>query len=229
MQIIYHHHSFIEIVKDDYSILIDPFISWNDLCDISLEKICEKNIKLILITHWHMDHIWDAPEIAKKTGSKIVSTFEVIQYLMWEYPTLDFHSMHIGGNYEFEQVKIKFVNAVHWNGVGPKLIWWKAAWIVVEINNKKIYHAGDTALTYDMKLLEDMKIDVAFLPIWDNFTMWIDDATKAVEFIKPKLTIPMHYNTFPTIKQNPEIFKEKIISQWISNCIVLKPGEMIDL
>ena len=230
MQVVFHGHAFVEIIKDDFSILIDPYITGNPLCDITLEEISNKNIKYILITHGHMDHIWDTPEIVAKTGAKVVSIFEVIQFLTKKYNIPSFHSMHIGWTWYFEEddIKVSFVNAVHGNGIWPDLIWWKAAGIVVEIAWKKIYHAWDTALTYDMKLLETRKIDLAFLPIWDNFTMWIEDAIKAIEFIKPKNVVPMHYNTFDTIKQDPQAFKTGIDFQSISTCFILNPGEFIN-
>ena len=227
MKVIFHSHAFLEIQKDDYSILIDPYINWNTYCDVSLDDICKKNIKLILITHWHMDHIWDTPFIVNKVWTKVVSTFEVIQFLIKEYNIPSFHSMHIGWSFDFEWVKVKFVNAVHGGWVGPNLLWWKAAGIIVEINWKKIYHAWDTALTYDMKLLEEEKLDLAFLPIWDNFTMWIKDAIKAVEFIKPKMVVPIHYNTFDTIKQDPEVFKNEVEMRSLSSWKVLNPWEYI--
>ena len=227
MKVVFHWHAFVEIIKDDYSILIDPYITWNDLCDINLEDICSKNIKIIYITHGHMDHIWDTPEIVKKTWAKVVSTFEVIQYLIRNFDIGSFHSMHIGWTYEFEWIKNKFVNAVHGGWIWPDLLGWKAAWVIVELDWIKIYHAWDTALTYDMKLLEWEKIDVAFLPIWDNFTMWIEDAVKAVDFIKPRKVVPMHYNTFPTIQQNPEVFIEEIKIQDLSTPVLLNPGEFI--
>jgi len=228
MKVIFHWHAFLEIHNGDYSILIDPYIVWNSQCDVELEDICKKNIKLILITHGHMDHIWDTPEIVKKTGAKVVSTFEVIQYLTKNFDIGSFHSMHIWWTYEFEGVKVKFVNAVHWWWIWPELLWGKAAGIIVEINWKKIYHAWDTALTYDMKLLESDSIDVAFLPIGDNFTMWMDDAIKAVDFIKPKKVVPIHYNTFPIIQQDPEKFVQEIKLQNLADATVLNPGEFIN-
>ena len=106
---------------------------------------------------------------------------------------------------------------------------WKAAWVILEMDWKKIYHAGDTALHYDMKLLKDEKIDLAFLPIGDNFTMWIKDAIKAVEFIKPKMVVPMHYDTFDVIKADPMKFAQDIMLSNLSTCKVLAPGQAVVL
>jgi len=227
MEIIFHGHAFVEVENLDSSILIDPFISWNPLCDVSLEQICAKNIKAILVTHWHSDHIGDTVSIAKATGARVISTFEVIQYFVKYHNLTAVHSMHIGGSFKFDDFSVKFVNAVHGGAIWPEMLPWKAAWVILTVADKKIYHAGDTALTYDMKLLEDENIDVAFLPIGDNFTMWIQDALKAVEFIKPKMVVPMHYNTFDVIKADPVKFAQLVTLGNLSTCKVLSPWQAI--
>jgi len=229
MKVIFHSHAFVEIEYLDWSILIDPFINWNTFTDVDVESICSKNIKAIIVTHWHSDHIWDTVQIAKSTWAKVISTFEVIQYFIKYHWLNSVHSMHIWWEFNFEDFAVKFVNAVHWGSIWPEMLAGKAAWVVVEVDWKKVYHAWDTALHYDMKLLESLDIDVAFLPIWGNFTMWIQDALKAVEFVKPKLVVPMHYDTFEVIKANPEEFAQLVSMSNISTCKVLKPGEFIVL
>ena len=227
MEVIFHWHSFIEIDLGGKSILIDPFITWNNLCDVSLKEIAAKNIVAIIITHGHSDHIWDTIEIVNKVWTKVISTYEIIQYLAKKYNITSTHSMHIGWSFDFELFSVKFVNAVHGWGIWEELYGWKAAWVIVYVNWKKIYHAWDTALTYDMKLLESEKLDLAFLPIGDNFTMWISDAVKAVEFIKPKMVVPIHYNTFEVIKMDPIKFASEVMLSNISTCKVLSPWQAI--
>lgn len=227
MEVIFHWHSFVEIDLGDKSILIDPYITWNSLCDISLKELSAKNIACILITHGHSDHIWDTVDIVNKTWAKVISTYEVIQYLVKKYNITSTHSMHIGWKHYFEYFTVKFVNAVHGWWIWEELYGWKASWVVVSVNWKKIYHAWDTALTYDMKLLESENIDLAFLPIGDNFTMWISDAIKAVEFIKPKMVVPMHYNTFELIKADPMKFASDVMLSNISTCKVLSSWQAI--
>ncbi len=227
MEVIFHSHSFVEINLGNESILIDPFITWNAWCDISLEEVASKNISAIIITHGHEDHIWDTVDIVHKTWAKVISTYEVIQYLVKKYDIISTHSMHIWWSFDFDLFSIKFVNAVHGGWIWEDISWWKAAWVIIKVNGKKIYHAWDTALTYDMKLLEKENIDLAFLPIWDNFTMWIEDALKAVEFIKPKKVVPIHYDTFDVIKAEPTKFASEVMLANISTCKVLSPWQAI--
>ena len=229
MEVIFHGHAFVEVEKLQESILIDPFITGNPLCDITLDEICGKNIKAILITHGHSDHIWDAVIISKRTWAKIISTYEVVQYFIKYHNLTAVHSMHIWGRHEFEDFAVKFVNAVHGGAIWPEMLPGKAAGVILEIDNKKIHHAGDTALHCDMKLLAEENIDVSFLPIWDNFTMGINDAIKAVEFIKPKIVVPMHYDTFDVIKSDPTKFAQAVMLANLSTCKVLAPGQSIVL
>jgi L-ascorbate metabolism protein UlaG (beta-lactamase superfamily) len=136
--------------------------------------------------------------------------------------------MHIGGRTKFDFGTVKMTNALHGSGIsenGNMIYGGNPGGFIIEVNGKKIYHAGDTGLTYDMKLLEDEKIDVAFLPIGGNYTMDIEDALKAVDFIKPKTVVPMHYNTFGIINADPEIFKSKASS----NVIILNVNESMNV
>ncbi len=219
MKIIYHSHSFVEIILDSGSILIDPFITWNSNITCSLESFFEKNILTVVLTHGHNDHIWDAEIICKNTQALLLATFELANYFSVEKWLKKVHAMHIGWEFDFWDYKIKFVPALHWWWVDDLKSWYTTmpAWVVIRANWKNVYHAWDTALTYDMKLLWDYdSIDLAFLPIWWNFTMWIDDAVIATrDFIKPKKVVPIHFDTFSLIKANPKEFVEKVWKVWI--------------
>lgn len=233
INVYWHWHSFVEISDFDWSILIDPYIVGNQSCEIDINKMLEKSIKSIIITHGHMDHVWNALDIAIASNCVIIWSFELINYInkvKWYSNTC---SMHIGWTVDFDWYSIKLVNAIHGNWIEE--LWnWRACspcWVVVRIWWKNIYHAWDTALTYDMKLLWDYdNIDVAFLPIWNVFTMWINDANIASSFIRPKYVVPIHYNTFEQINADPIEFSRLVMSQniWVIPK-VLNPWQYICL
>ena len=226
MQISYHGHSIVKIKTKGYTILIDPFITGNRLTDLSVK---EEHPDVILLTHGHNDHVGDTVEIAKQSGALVVAPNELAEYLSWQ--GIKTHPMHIGGAHQFDFGKVKLTQAFHGSSYitnDQQIIYTgMPAGILLFIEGKVIYHAGDTALFSDMKLLGDIHpIDVAFLPIGDNFTMGPEDAARAVEFLKPKEVIPIHYNTFPVIEQDPQEFA-KMVS--ITGVRVMKSGDKFDI
>ena len=225
MKLTYLGHSVLLIEEGEFKGIIDPFITGNPLCKISVEDLY--NITHIFITHGHGDHIGDTVQIARMNNSLIITNHEIADFL--GKSKLRTHSMHIGGRTKFDFGTVKMTNALHGSGIsynGNIICGGNPGGFVIEINGKKIYHAGDTGLTYDMKLLEDEKIDAAFIPIGGNYTMDIDDAVKAVDFIKPKITVPIHYNTFEVINADPEIFKNKVKS---SQVVILNVNESMNI
>lgn len=209
MKITYHGHSVVAIeTKLGIKILIDPFINGNPLCDIQSEKV---EADYILVTHGHNDHLGDAVEIAKRCGSTIVSCPEIIHFVE-QNGVKKTHGMNIGGSFEFPFGKVKMVYAQHSSGYeleDKTLYMGNPAGFVLSIEDKHLYHAGDTAYFSDMSLIsEDFNLDIAFLPIGDNFTMGIKDAVKASKLLGANLNIPIHFDTFPIIKQNPKEFVE---------------------
>ena len=203
-----------------HKVIIDPFITGNPSA-----KIKAKDIKAdyVILSHGHGDHFGDAVEISQKCGAQCIAVFELANILQREGANA--HPMHIGGKKEFPFGKIKFTIAQHGSSIASGEYAGLAAGIILEMGGKKIYHTGDTGLFLDMKLIGEMnKIDAMFLPIGDNFTMGIDDAVKAVEFVKPNVAIPMHYNTFSIIEANPEEFKSKIEKNNFA-CKIMEVGE----
>lgn len=223
MKIIFHGHSFLQIINNKYSILVDPFISGNSLVTT---KAGDLKADYIILTHGHGDHLGDAIEIAKKNSSTVIATFEIVQYV-GKYGVKG-HPMNIGGAKEFPFGKVKLTIAHHSSSFPDGSYAGDPTGVLLTIDGVTIYHAGDTGLFYDMKLIGEMnKIDYAFLPIGDDFTMGIDDAVKAAEFLNAKVTIPMHYNTFDLIKADPEEFRKKVESLG-KRCIVVAPGKFIE-
>ncbi len=225
MKITYLGHSAILIEEGNFKGLIDPFISGNSLTEFNIGEFLD--LTHIFVTHGHSDHIGDTVEIAKKADALIITNHELSAY--FNKLKLKTHSMHIGGRTAFDFGKVKMINALHGSGIlenGTMIYGGNPCGFVIEINGRKIYHAGDTGLTLDMKLLEDENIDVAFLPIGGNFTMDIDDAARAADFIKAKKVVPIHYNTFEIIKADPIEYKNKVKS---SDVIILNINEYINI
>ena len=223
MQVSYHGHSIVKIKTNNKTILIDPFINGNGLTDLKVE---EEKPDVILLTHGHNDHVGDTIELAKANNSLVVAPNELAVYLGKQ--GLNVHPMGIGGAYEFPFGKVKYTLAFHgsvYETENEVINTGNPGGILFTADDLTIYHAGDTALFGDMKLIGDRNsIDVAFLPIGDNFTMGPEDAAYAVELLKPKSVVPIHYNTFPVIKQDPTVFAELVKTSKVQ---ILNAGEEV--
>lgn len=228
VRIKFHGHACFEITSGDKNLIIDPWLSDNPLADIKPEEV---NAKYILVSHGHGDHLGDALEIARQNEGTIIAPFELATFC--EQRGAAAHPMHIGGGYSFDFGHVKLTLALHGSGFieGNNIIYTgNPCGFLIRIDGKTIYHAGDTGLFGDMKLIGDnYDMDAALLPIGDNFVMGIDDAVTAVEFLKPKIAVPMHYNTFEVIKQDPDNFKNKVETNGISKVKILQPGESLEI
>ncbi len=225
MKVSYHGHSVVQIRTNDKTIMIDPFISGNSLTDL---KVDEVQPDVIILSHGHNDHVGDTVKLAKRHNALVVANHEIATYLSWQ--GVRTHGMHIGGARQFDFGKVKLTQAFHgssYQTANNELIYCgMPAGILFMNEGRTIYHAGDTGLFSDMKLIgERHPIDVAFLPIGDNFTMGPEDAAYAASLLKAKTVVPMHYNTFPPIKQDPYQFIEMLED---NNGKVLQPGEAIE-
>lgn len=225
MKLRYFGHSACQLTTDHgIKILIDPFLNGNPLSPV---KSSEVEADYIILTHAHGDHVGDTIEIAQRCNSTVVCNFELGNIL--EEAGLKIHTMHIGGGYNFEFGRVKFTIAHHGSAYHDGRYGGNPAGIILNIDGISLYHTGDTGLFLDMKLIgEQNKIDYMLLPIGDNYTMGIDDAVIAVEFVNPKIAIPLHFNTFPVIEADPENFKLKLESV-NKGCVILNFGQEITL
>ena len=216
-------HSAFYIEGEGLKALIDPFLSDNPVAAAKPEEF--NDINAIFLTHGHGDHMGDIISIAQRTKAVVFTCNELAGYLSSK--GIKTEGMHIGGRAAFSFGKVKLTPA--WHGCpiveGDEVRYGGVACgFVIEVDGKKIYHSGDTGLTMEMTLLEKETIDVALLPIGGYYTMDIQDAARAVKMIKPRVAIPMHYNTFPKIKADPKEFA-KLVGEMFTEVKILEPGE----
>lgn len=210
MKVSYHGHSVVKIETQKHNILIDPFISGNDACDLDADTV---KADIILLTHGHNDHVGDTVEIAKRNNALVIAPNELAVYL--GFKGVNTHPMHIGGAHEFSFGRVKFTQAFHgssYTEADNSIVYTgMPGGILLTAEGKTIYHVGDTGLFSDLKMIGEMNdIDLAFIPIGDNFTMGPEDALIAADWIKAKIVVPVHYNTFPVIEQDPVAFTKKV-------------------
>lgn len=220
----WHGHSCFTLETDDGTrILFDPWLDENPKADIGSEDV--GRLDYILVSHGHFDHFADCIKIAKRTGATVVSTFELVAFAQ-KQGVENGHGMNIGGGYQFPFGRVKLTPALHTGSVdGDEEGTFTtdcSGFLVTLDSGKRLYHSGDTALIVDMQLLKG-QVDVALLPIGDNFTMGPEDAARAVEMIGPEVVIPMHYDTFPVIEQDAEAFRERVGDR--ARVEILSPGE----
>ncbi len=227
MKVSYHGHSVVKVEAKGKTILFDPFITGNGLTDLKADDV---KVDVILLTHGHNDHVGDTVDLALKNDALVIAPFELAEYLGWQ--GVKVHEMHIGGAHEFDFGKVKLTQAFHgssYTDYETKTIVYTGmpSGILLTIDGKTIFHAGDTALFSDMKLIGELNdIDVAFLPIGDNFTMGPDDAVLAAKWLNACTVVPIHFNTFPVIEQNPQEFVSKL-PEGVGK--VLEVGEVVEL
>lgn len=214
-------HACFLLEDNKVKVLIDPFITGNPLAPKAAEEV---EADYILVSHGHHDHVGDAVSIAQRTGAVVCTTVEVAREL-FSPAGIEAKAGNIGGKIPTSFGSVKLVPAQHGSGVSGGL----ACGFVVEMSGLKIYHAGDTGLFADLGLLKAEELDAALLPIGDFYTMGPEDAVRAVEMIRPKLVVPMHYNTFPAIKQDPLKFKQTVEAEDLCRVVILEPGQSLEL
>ncbi len=226
IQITWLGHASFALNADGYKVLVDPFLSGNPLASTSADAL---EADFILISHGHGDHLGDAVNIAKRTGAKCIGNFEIVNWLNGQGVT-NTHPQHIGGGYHHEFGYVKLTIAHHGSSLPDGSYGGNPCGFLITFKSgKKAYFACDTGLFYDMKLYGDEGIDFAALPIGDNFTMGPDDAFRAVELLRPRVVIPIHFSTWPPIEQDAAAWVKRVNEQTTSRALLLKPGESYTL
>ncbi|MEM3730457.1 MAG: metal-dependent hydrolase [Candidatus Bathyarchaeia archaeon] len=211
-------HATFKLEISNKIVLIDPWFNGNPTSPIEASEI--KNANIVYVTHDHGDHLGDAIEICKKTGATFVGTFELSNYAE-ENGVKKVVGLNIGGSVKIEGIEIFVVQAFHTASKGAP------TGVIIKNEGKTVYHAGDTALFGDMRLIGELyKPDLALIPIGGYYTMGAKEAAEAVKLISPRAVIPMHYMTFPVLAQSADEFVEKVREKMPNvKVVVLKPGE----
>ena len=221
----YLGHSTFHINAGGDQIVIDPFLApANPVCDVG---VADLQADFIAITHGHQDHTMHVKELALATKAKVIANFEICNWLGADFDT---HAMHIGGEFLFSFGHLKLTHAIHGSQLPDGTDGGVAAGLLFNFRDgKRLYHAGDTGLIYDMRMIgEEKSIDLALLPIGDNFTMGPKDAAVAAQFVNAERVVPIHYNTMPVIKQDPQKFAALLEPEGIA-CEIMQPGEVLSL
>lgn len=222
----FHGHATASLITDaGVRLMIDPFLDENPVADIRREDV--EALDFILCTHGHADHFADCVDLARQTGAQVISTYEIVGFLNSQGVD-NTHPLHIGGGHAFSFGYAKMTPALHGGQVHgdetgrfttvPGGFW-------IDFGEATFHHAGDTALLTDMQLLRG-RVDVAMLPIGDNFTMGPQDAVRAIEFMEPAIVVPCHYNTWELIHQDAHAFKESVGTR--ARVEIMAPGDRLD-
>ncbi len=221
MELRYLGHSAVSLTDGDTHVLVDPFLTGNPKAAASADELSPTHI---LLTHGHGDHFGDTVDIAKRTGAVVLAITEIADELSGE--GLDVRDPNLGGTVKFDWGWVKVVPAFH-TSTTPKGTASVPAGLLIEFQGTLVYHLGDTALFSDLQLIARRgdEVDVALVPIGGHYTMDRIDAVTAVEFIQPKVVIPVHYDTFPPIETEAQQFKADVEAQTSAKVVVLAPGE----
>ncbi|MCH9656426.1 MAG: metal-dependent hydrolase [Planctomycetes bacterium] len=218
-------HSTFQIESAGKTILLDPFFTGNPSASISAS---EATADAIIVSHGHGDHVGDTVEIAKRTHALVIANYEIIEW-MGKQGVENVHPQHIGGAHKYDFGTVKLTIAHHGSMLPDGSNGGSPCGILLKLEEGTIYFAADTGLFSDMRLIGEEGVDLAILPIGDNFTMGPDDSIKATKMIAPKRVMPMHYNTWPLIEQDAAAWADQIRNQTSAEPVVLEPGDSFQL
>jgi L-ascorbate metabolism protein UlaG (beta-lactamase superfamily) len=219
-------HAALLIESDGQNLLIDPFLTGNPAAPV---KAGEVAANYILVSHGHGDHLGDTIAIARTTGATVICNYEISEWLTKQGVTR-VHGQQHGGSHTFPFGRVKLTLAFHGSSLPDGSYGGNPCGFLLTLRDgTRIYDAADTGLFGDMRLIGEEGIDLAVLPIGDNYTMGPDDALRAVKMIKPKKVLPIHYNTWELIAQDAEAWAAWVRQETDTQPVVLKPGEWIEV
>lgn len=225
LKLTWYGHATLGLETGGYQLLVDPFFSDNPASPVSADSVAAD---FILVTHGHGDHVGDTVQIAKRTGAIAISNFEIASWLGNQ--GINSHGQHLGGGFMHPFGYLKLTLALHGSalpdgsyGGNP------AGFLLTTHDGEKVYMAGDTGLFGDMRLIGEEGLDLAVIPIGDNFTMGPEDALRAVKMLQPKHVVPIHFNTWDLINQDPRDWSRRVQAETDTRVQVLKPGETFSL
>ena len=220
----WHGHATLSLETGGHKILIDPFFTGNPSAKTGPDDV---EADFILVSHGHGDHIGDTVGIAARTGAKVISNFEIANWL-GSQGVASTHPQHIGGGFKHPFGYLKLTDAIHGSALPDGSYGGNPAGFLLTANDgKKLYFACDTGLFGDMKLIGDEGLDLAVIPIGDNFTMGPDDAVRAVKLLRPKQVVPIHFGTWDLIAQDPAAWAQRVEKETDAKVTLLKPGESV--
>jgi len=222
----WHGHATLGLETGGFKLIVDPFFTGNPAASIAADAV---EADFILVSHGHGDHVGDGVDIARRTGAMVISNFEIAEWFAGKGVEKT-HGQHLGGGFKHPFGYLKLTLALHGsalpdgsNGGNP------SGFLLTTNDGKKIYLAQDTGLFGDMKLIGEEELDLAVVPIGDNYTMGPDDALRAVKMLQPKVVIPIHYNTWDLLAQDANAWAERVQKETSTKAVILKPGESYSL
>ncbi len=225
IKLTWYGHATMSLDVNGHQLLVDPFFSGNPAATATADNV---QADFILISHGHGDHVGDAVAIAKRTGAQVISNFEIVNWFAAQ-GVENGHPQHIGGGFTYPFGYLKLTLALHGSTLPDGTPGGNPAGFLLTADNKKVYLACDTGLFGDMKLIGEEGIDLAALPIGDNFTMGPNDALRAVKLLQPKNVIPVHYDTWDLIAQDVNAWAKRVTAETAAKVTVLKPGESFSM
>lgn len=221
----WYGHATLGLETGGHALVVDPFFTGNPAASTTAETVAPD---YILVSHGHGDHVGDAVAIARRTGAVVIANHEIVVW-MDSQGVEKTHGQHIGGGHQHPFGYLKLTQALHGSMLPDGSYGGNPAGFLLTTNDgKKIYMAQDTGLFGDMQLIGEERLDVAVIPIGDNYTMGPDDALRAVKLLQPKTVIPIHYNTFDLLNQDALAWRRRVQEETNTRVVVLKPGESFE-